>query len=277
MNDLFDPNIFYDSYPSRVILRPGYPARAQYKSTFMWDLYGQFIMKKLGKVETYADIGGCFGFSANAMAFNIASDQDKYPETKVFEIASDFVKIGKQLFPNIDFIQEDFSKWSGNPEVFDLVTLFDVIEHLNNPKEFLSKLSFCTKFALLKTPMETTGDWKGGHPLSARYGSTHPDGHVNFFTPKSYFDLLLKSDFEIVQKKLVGTILPLGTHRILFPEEPRPKTAVKSALMKRWPLLWSLLIAIKSYRLFPYEFERKYRGGGDSLCLIKSKKYKIKL
>ncbi len=58
----FDPQEYYSSYPSRVILRPGYPARAQYRSTLLWNLYGHIIINSLGSINTYADI---FGFGAN--------------------------------------------------------------------------------------------------------------------------------------------------------------------------------------------------------------------
>lgn len=268
----FDPSVYYDSYPSRVILRPGYPARAQYKSTLMWDLYGRFIMKELGKLNAYADIGGCFGFGANAMAFHIAENQNGYPETKVFEISRDFITIGKQLFPYIDFVQEDFGEWRGDPQIFDLVTLFDVIEHLPNPEAFLSNLALHTRFALIKTPMETTGEWRGGSP-SAPHGDSHPDGHINFFTPKSYLDLLSKSGLKMMRGKLVKTIFPLGTQRILYPEAPNlvTKRTIKSILRQGWPSIWSLLIAVKNFQIVPYQFERKYRGGGEFLCLVKSK------
>ena len=102
----FNPENFYSSYPPKVILRPGYPSRAQYKSTLLWSLFGKIVMKKLhNQCINYADIGGCFGFGANAMSYHIFHSQKSYPATKVFEISPDFISIGKQLFPNIEFIR----------------------------------------------------------------------------------------------------------------------------------------------------------------------------
>ena len=40
--ELFDPEKFYESYPAKVMLRPGYPTRAQFKSTLMWNLFGEY-------------------------------------------------------------------------------------------------------------------------------------------------------------------------------------------------------------------------------------------
>lgn len=76
----------------------------------MWDLYGKVIMKELCQVNSYADIGGCFGFGANSMAFHIKKNQGKYLELKVFEISFKFATLGKQFFPYIDFVLQDFSE-----------------------------------------------------------------------------------------------------------------------------------------------------------------------
>ncbi len=261
----FDPKRYYASYPKGIILRPGYPARAQWKSTLMWNLYGKAIMRELGGVNTYADIGGCFGFGANAMAFHISKTQGKYPETKVFEISSEFATVGKQLFPYIEFVLQDFCGWNGAPKIFDLVTLFDVVEHLESPEEFLSKLVLKTRLALLKIPIETFGEWWGGKPRTNEIGKKHSDGHINFFTLKSFLDLLEKSHLEILGEwRFVRSIVPIGAERVLKPESP-PKSIIgisKSAIRRMaWLMLPSMVI-------------KKIHDGGNLLCLVSSKKTK---
>jgi hypothetical protein len=225
-------------------------------------MYGNSIIQELGEIKTYADIAGCFGFGANAMAFHISKVQGYYPDTKVFEISQDFITKGKLLFPYIDFIQDEFDKWTGTPPVFDLVTLFDTLEHIPEPQAFLSTLSLHTKFALLKTPMETTGEWRGSHP-PAKQGGDHSDGHVNFFTPKSYVAMLKESNFKIVKERLVRSIIPPGSMSILAPEVASPKSKLKRIAIQ-------LARRILSHSLLPYALPRKILGDGDHLCLIKS-------
>lgn len=253
----FGPREYYSSYPSKIILRPGYPARAQYKSTLLWNLYGSMIIRSLGSISTYADIGGCFGFGANAMAFHIYRYQKNYPNTKVFEISSDFITIGKQLFPYIDYIQDDFCSWKGTPEVFDLITMFDIIEHVPDPISILSVVANRSKFALIKTPLETNGDWFGGKP-PIEQGSEHIDGHVNFFTPKTYRKLLQKSGFEIISEKCIPSFIPSDALDILVPEEQSKLTLKK------------IVRILLDKKIIPYYLMRKIYGHGEHLCLAKS-------
>lgn len=260
MLDDFDPEKFYESYPLKVISRPGYPARAQYKSTLLWDKYGDLVLKNLGKCQNYADIGGCFGFGANAMRYQIFCTQRTYPTTKVFEISPEFVSIGKQLFPYIEFIKTDFRLYDGVPEVFDLITLFDIIEHIQNPEEFLASVAQRTKFALIKTPMETGGDWFGAKP-PLKQGEFHEDGHINFYTPKEYLELLDRSGLELLAGKFIKSIVPpLRTgRRILIPECNTSKRSPFRALFNN------------AYQILPYFITRKLTGGGNHIGLVKSR------
>jgi len=264
----FDPLRYYASYPSKVIGRPGYPARAQYKSTLLWQLYGEYIKRELRRVNSYADIGGCFGFGANALAYQIARTQDSYPDTKVFEISSDFSKIGKIIFPAIDFVNEDFTLWAGHPQCFELISLFDVIEHIPEPAAFLRAVAPRTKYALLKTPMETTGEWRGSRPPLLQ-GALHEDGHVNFFDPGPYMRMLEQSGFEIVKWDLMPSIVPRGiAQSILSPEDMPAASAGTNVDPARFLRRLIKIPLTLSPKLFKYT--RRLVGGGDHLCLIRS-------
>jgi len=261
MNLDFDPIEYYESYPSRVILRPGYPARAQYKSTLLWKLYGHHVLNSLGKIETYADIGGCFGFGANAMAFQISKSQGTYPKTKVFEISEDFVMIGRQLFPFIDFVQENLAEPNNSSEeIFDLITMFDVIEHVPNPESFLLNVAKRSKYTLLLTPTETSGDWFGAKPPQ-KQGREHYDGHVNFFTPKNYLELLKNSGWKLIDGKFIISLSNITTKEILVPEE-------RLHIPWREKLVTNLLLT----GIVPRSLCRKIIGGGFHIGLSKSLK-----
>lgn len=245
---------FYLNYPQKVIRRPGYPARAAYKSWLLLNLYGNIVQKELGEVKRYADIGGRFGFGANALSYHISKNQKKPPETSVFEISEDFLKIGKQLFPTINFYSKSFESLESRPTIYDLVSLFDIVEHLPDPKPLLKAVAFKSKFVLLKTPLQTSGEWFGSKPQKIQ-GMNHPDGHVQFFSKETYEKLLLECGLEIIKSKTVNSIVPYEGRDVLIPERDY-----------KYPKLIYLL-----YSILPNYFIRKIRGGGDHLALCKSK------
>lgn len=253
----FNPDEFYATYPAKVISRPGYPARAQYKSTLMWDLWGTQIMEKLDhNCQNYADIGGCFGFGANALAYQIFHSQGFSPKTSVFEIVPEFVNIGKQLFPQIKFMKADFRSYDGEPDFFDLISLFDVIEHIKDPESFLSTVANKAKLVLMKTPMETGGEIFGGKTPMMQ-GCEHPDGHINFFSTPEFIKLLNRNGLDVIRGKFIKSVIPIGADRILQPE-----------LSKYTRSNHALEVA---YRLMPAIIKRKIFGGGEYLCLARSR------
>ncbi len=58
-----------------------------------------------------------------------------------------------------------------------------------------------SKYALLLTPTETTGDWFGAKAPKIK-SIEHDNGHINFFTPKSYLLLLKNSGWKLIDGKV---------------------------------------------------------------------------
>ena len=258
----FSPEEFYLNYPQEVISRPGYPARAAYKSRLLWDMYGGQVKQSVGEIKQYADIGGCFGFGANALSYYISKSQKSRLETHVFEISGDYISIGKELFPRIQFHSTAFELWNEPPQNFDLISLFDLVEHLVDPRPLLMSVSSRAKFVLLKTPLETFGEWRGSHSPEL-YGKEHPDGHVQFFTPGKYEALLAECGLEIVKSKIVSSIIPRGAEDVLDPEKDYRSKFRSFCSTLRHPLYPAL-------RQLPFSISRKILVFGTHLSLCKS-------
>jgi len=231
----------------------------------MFGLYGRRIYSEIKEIATYADIGGCFGFGANSMAFHISATQGTTPKTVVFEIATEFVEIGKLLFPQIEFVEEMFSQGCRDVGVFDLVSMFDVVEHIVDPGSFLKQVAARSMYVMLKTPMQTSGDWRH-KKLPLKQGAEHVDGHVNFFSPRTYERLLEASNLDIIESRLVPTIVPSGAWMALCPEIPKPTVSLKDLARPKHLLGW----AIRGLPGIPWHLKRKLFGHDEHLCLCRS-------
>jgi hypothetical protein len=201
------------------------------------------------------------------LAFHISKAQDgRYPDTKIFELTEEY-KLGKELFPYIDFISSDILRYSGSPAVFDLVSLFDVIEHIVEPEKILRGIANRSRFALTMTPLETRGDWRGGEPFNALSGSTHPEGHVNFFNIRTYSELIAHSGFRIVgNTQYMRSLKPRFALNAgaFYPESIEPyQTASWKELMKR-PRNFI------ANELLPVALYRRIWGGCWALNLLQS-------
>lgn len=267
-SEAFDPIRFYAEYSSTVLARPGYPARAVFKSWLAFRIFGRRLFGDAGRIRRYADIGGCFGFGANAMASFIAEQQGEAPKTSVFELGSGFVKLGSEMFPAIEFIRGDFAEGDAGAGVFDLVTLFDVVEHVPEAGRLLRRVAEASRYAILKTPLETGGEWRGGKPFFEA-GASHPDGHVHFFTPAALEHLLESNGLEILERRVVQTIVPAGSDGILLPEGTG--SPVRLGAGTRTATTFRERVAGMILRYLPFGLTRGYFGGGEHLCLCRSR------
>ena len=118
--------------------------------------------------------------------------------------------------------------------------------------------------------METSGEWFGSVPPDEQ-GDSHVDGHVNFFSPGEYEDLLQANGFEIVSACLVPSIVPPVMHPVLFPEWWDPSSGLRHRLaLLKHPVEFCQRV-LKAFPGIPWSWKRKMLGGGDHICLCKSK------
>ncbi len=98
-----------------------------------------------------------------------------------------------------DFLQHDFGS-----EKFDVVCLWDTIEHLRRPDLYLEKIVSLTEPGALVAL--TTGDigsvvarWRG-----AKWRMIIPPVHLHYFSSKTLTELLRKNGFDIVYNRYCG-------------------------------------------------------------------------
>lgn len=105
---------------------------------------------------------------------------------------------------HLDVIHGDFLKHKFSGINFDIVCMWDTIEHLRNPDIYIEKLSrHMEKGALLAI---TTGDIES---LNARFKKhkwrlIHPPTHVHYFSKKTLTRLLKNYGFNVIYNRYCG-------------------------------------------------------------------------
>jgi SAM-dependent methyltransferase len=98
---------------------------------------------------------------------------------------------------------------------FDLIVLSHVVEHLEDPQEFLQNVhkKFDFEWILIEVPLEDLFFSR----LKARFRSRYKNraGHVQFFTPSSFEALIKNSGFDIVDKRIYVPIAAKDTVKFI--------------------------------------------------------------
>ena len=154
------------------------------------------------KSGSLLDIGCAFGYFVHeAQCFGF--------EAEGWDVNHKTVKIA-QINTGLPIYQgNDFSK-STLPKKYDVITLFDVIEHLQNPDKYLSKI-----YQSLKNNgvvVIETGDidsWLAKFQ-KCQWRLICPAIHLFYFSQKTLIQMLIKHHFKIIKVQRVGFWRSIG-------------------------------------------------------------------
>ncbi len=107
---------------------------------------------------------------------------------------------------DLPVIETMFEDLAATENDFDLITTFELVEHLQNPFEFFSKARSCLRLggALFFTTLSGFG--LDIQVLGKDSKSVSPPHHLNFFNPKSIELLLKRCGFEHVETSTPGRL-----------------------------------------------------------------------
>jgi SAM-dependent methyltransferase len=106
----------------------------------------------------------------------------------------------------------------------DLLILSHVLEHLENPPEFLSavKRSLRFKYAVIEVPLEDLFVPKMKSLLKDR--TVNRSGHIQFFTMRTFERLISSSGFKIIDRRIYIPVLDMATIRFVSEKEGLSKS-----------------------------------------------------
>jgi len=268
-----DIHKFYDEYTQQVAARPGYPTRAAWKSLVCWRHLVIPHLAEIGDLLRVADVGGCYGFSANAFVFHGQRVLNHSITADVYELAEQYTQVGQLLFPWINFENTDFRAVSLDAP-YDVTLMFDVLEHLPDPGAMLAAAVGKSRFLLIKTPLETTEKQLARiaagleEPIPA--GTAHRDGHLHFFTLKSFFDLLNQ------HWEMVDYVIPPPSWTPLDLIAPEFVALTKPKFIFTWQGVLRFLIDALPKRFYEALYIRRVIAGatgGNAFILARPKKH----
>lgn len=157
--------------------------------------------KYLHKESSVVEIGSAYGFFLNLM-------KDECRSIMGYDVTKEGVKYAKKKF-KVNAICGDFLKYTG--EKVSLICMWDVVEHLSSPREFIKKISYSlTKNGKL---ILTTGDV--GSFLAKVQGSSwrmiHPPTHLFYFDKITIEKLLNRYDLQIIDIRYKPVYRNLGS------------------------------------------------------------------
>jgi predicted TPR repeat methyltransferase len=124
----------------------------------------------------------------------------------------------------LDVVQADFLAHDYGARKFDVVCMWDTIEHLREPHRYVEKIAAHTEAGALLAL--TTGDIES---LNARlrkdhWRLIHPPTHLHYFSPKSIAQLLDAHGFDVVYNRYCGFYRSIGNmaYNVLVLRQQKP-------------------------------------------------------
>lgn len=165
------------------------------------------LIKKYKPSGDLLDIGAAYGYFlklARDSGFNIFG----------IEPNKESARIAKERF-DIDLESTFFDNNYKNPQKFDVITNFHVIEHAINPAEFIRNIHNHLKdggIAVFETPNTQSFN---AFIMGKKWPHYIPNEHFFNFSFKSLIPLLTGSGFEILYKKRTGIFIHRKGRRLI--------------------------------------------------------------
>lgn len=171
---------FYETWADRNIVAPDRRTILTWKAANLANLVLRTL--KTQPIHTACEVGGAEGIVLSTVG-RLVGAQIMHN----YELSTTFCEAGRRLFPEVEFINTEFDA-QGN--VYDLIVLSDIVEHLENESAFLAAVSRRCQFVVLKMPIETcvmesnfVYKMRGRvKPDYLNYGPNHFNGHLRGYT-----------------------------------------------------------------------------------------------
>ena len=180
---------------------------ADFKATNFLDLFLRLAKRHKLAIQSFADVGCGSGHVTKIIRDGLKSNGFDPLTVKGYDVSPHVQNIKMK---GIEFIYEDFCK---SDDFVDLVTLFDVIEHVPDPIEFIKLAAQRCKVMALHIPL----DHSLNNAIRSKFRILLEDpGHLIFLDNGSALTLLALSGLRVVDYEYTfGFLAPSGHTSLL--------------------------------------------------------------
>lgn len=257
--------VFVGNPPSKKYLKRIYTFEEGYFSNYMDERVDTSLAFKVARekynfIEQYKTQGHILEVGCG-LGFFLKVAQENGWNTFGVEISSDFAEFAKNRY-GLDIYTGELENANFNPEHFDIIVMWDVVEHLVDPIQKLHNINRILKndgVLALSTPRIDGLYPKLSYLLSGISGQwRHPEPpfHLYQFSKKSITELLKKSGFRVVN--IYNKRIPI---RYSFPKFDSFFGSIKRFVFR----------SIYSIIFIPIAFLAPYLRRGDWMTVIAKK------
>ncbi|QQS47108.1 MAG: class I SAM-dependent methyltransferase [Acidobacteriota bacterium] len=198
-----------------------------FKVAAFLDLFERVISESRPRVESYADIGCGSGDSVAGIAKGLRSLGFNLKRVRGYDVSPHVLKLKND---GVEYIHGDFRQ---SPDQFDLVTLFDVIEHVPAPLEFIRQVASRAGLMAFHIPLDYSLNTASRDLFRQKLKKP---GHLIFMDAVYALNLLTLAGLRIVDYRYTFTFLAPSESKTLIGRIIYP---LRLALSKLSPWLLS--------------------------------------
>jgi SAM-dependent methyltransferase len=159
-----------------------------------------------------------------AYGFFLDMARGEFAQVQGIDITDAGVRYAREEL-KLDVVQADFLAHDYGAEKFDVVCMWDTIEHLREPHRYVEKIAAHTAPGALLAL--TTGDIESANARlrKDRWRLIHPPTHLHYFSSKSIARLLDAHGFDLVYNRYCGFYRSIGNmaYNVLVLRQQKPQ------------------------------------------------------
>lgn len=173
------------------------------KNYVIYDLRDKFIKHRLSKNDNLIDLGCGSGVISRLVAPHVKSviavDYDK----DVLEIAKNLINE-----KNITYVNKDIFKWlSNSSEKYEIAICSHVIEHLDDPRDFLNSCKFFFKYIFIEVPDNDQDEQSFLRVANGLEPLFNDADHIWEFKRKDLASLFNDLNFEVIDEQKIHGVM----------------------------------------------------------------------